>query len=215
VLLVSHDMAMVSRLATRVVWLKNGKRHQSGTTAKVIESYMSELVSEKEATPTIDLQGLGIEHGRPPKLLRRLTITDATGIPTLVVPTGGAVQFHLSYDADQCPRDVSFSVDIRDSAGQALTQLCTRAQGVSSGAIGTGRLTCTVPKLRLLPGKYSISLRAADLEDYIDVLEEVVRIRVVSADYFGTGRLPHREFGRVISDATWSAKENSRVLSAP
>jgi hypothetical protein len=72
------------------------------------------------------------------------------------------------------------------------------------GANGAARLTCSVPSLPLVPGRYYVELVLADGYQVVEKVERAETIDVVFADVFGTGKIPKNTQGYLVLPCDWN-----------
>ena len=68
---------------------------------------------------------------------------------------------------------------------------------------GKGSITCTIPTLRLLPGKYYVLLAASipPAFEYLDYVSHAAVFEVLEYDFYGSGRIP--EYGAFFAECEW------------
>ena len=65
-------------------------------------------------------------------------------------------------------------------------------------------LSCKVPSLPLIPGKYSVDLILSDGYQIIEKVEEAATFDIIFDDIFGTGKLPTQGQGYIALPCRWS-----------
>ncbi|MEO8336687.1 MAG: ABC transporter ATP-binding protein, partial [bacterium] len=97
VLFVSHQMAAVSQMCTRALWLDGGRMRLSGDTATVIEAYLSDsAVASGERTWT-DANGAR-QPGGDRARLRAVRIRNAAGVPADTLDVGKPFTIEIEYE---------------------------------------------------------------------------------------------------------------------
>jgi lipopolysaccharide transport system ATP-binding protein len=204
VLVVSHDLPMVQKLSTRVVWMREGRVQQTGEPEQVIDAYHVFATAETENASVIDLDNHPNRARESVPLLRRLKLTDAAGRTTNSCTAGGEIWVEIDF------RPVSFepnvAVDICDVMGSPIGQISTYTHPSSGPVSMCGTLRCRIAP-PLLPGEYAINVRLGDSEDWRDVVTSVARLTILPSNCLGTGRLPQRKYGEVLISAEWYADE--------
>jgi hypothetical protein len=68
---------------------------------------------------------------------------------------------------------------------------------------GTGSITCTIPKLQLLPGKYYVLLAASipPAFEYLDYVSHAAVFEVLEHDVYGSGKIP--DCGAFFTECEW------------
>jgi len=69
-----------------------------------------------------------------------------------------------------------------------------------------GCFVCRLSKLPLLPGRYSVNFQCRAQDEVADWVQAAASFEVVSGDFFGTGRLPPKEWGHVVLEHRWSVE---------
>jgi lipopolysaccharide transport system ATP-binding protein len=206
VLIVSHDIPMVSRLSSRVVWLRDGRIYRDGEPADVIDDYYAFASQLSGTGAQVDLRNHSSYRSNGVSVLRSLRVLSADGSPTTSVAAGGAATFEVGFDPRTVAFDYALGVDICDAAGTPLAQLSTSTHpGPLLCDVTSGRLACTVNDLSLVPGEYMVNVWVGDAEDWVDTVVDAIRLTVLPSDYFGTGRLPPRRSGPLLLRGRWSS----------
>lgn len=205
VLIVSHDIPMVSKLSRRIVWMNNGGIHRSGPPADIVGSYYASSRDALKASAEIDLTAHSNRRVHSSRVLKRLRILDDRGNPTTAVPAGGRIVFEVDFEPSAVAFDYTIGIDFCDISGVPLGQIGTGSHSALSVAdcMG-GRLLCKIDSLPLVPGEYSIIVWVGDSEDCVDEVPDAVKLTVLPVDYFGTGKLPDRRAGPILVNGSWS-----------
>ncbi len=67
---------------------------------------------------------------------------------------------------------------------------------------GDGTLVCRIPRLPVLPGRYSVNIYGEVNGVLSDWVTDAAEVEVGEGDYFGTGKLPSLDYGRVAVQQT-------------
>jgi hypothetical protein len=62
-----------------------------------------------------------------------------------------------------------------------------------------------------MPGVYWVDLYLGDEWGDLDVVREALRLEVVAADVFGSGRLPPPSAGPVFCEASWTLRRGPEI----
>jgi lipopolysaccharide transport system ATP-binding protein len=206
VLIVSHDIPMISRLSTRVVWLRDGCVYRDGSPADVIDGYYAFASRSAGPTADVDLRNHPNYRSNGISVQRSLRILSSDGGPATAIPAGDAVTFEVGFDPKVVAFDYVLGIDLCDPAGTPLAQLSTSSHpGPPLCDIADGRLACTIDELPLVPGEYMVNVWVGDADDWVDAVVDAARLTVLPADYFGTGRLPPRRCGPLLIRGSWSS----------
>jgi lipopolysaccharide transport system ATP-binding protein len=213
VLFVSHNMAAITSLCTRGLWIDGGRLEQSGTSQSVIEDYLAKAHSDAGVPVSMrtDRRGGGrIRFTSVSVLNDRLETVDS-------VASGQDISICLDYDIpDSRPlHNAAVQIKFFGAFGQPLFACLSRASEAEPLTIAPGaRIICNIPRLPLLPGVYTYTIWCqvgAIEEDYV---AEAGKLSVVEGDYFGTGKLPPKQIGDFLVAHTWSDRVNATMSSA-
>ena len=148
VLFVSHNMQAVSTLTSRSIMLKNGRIEAAGPTADVISHYLQDGASSP------DLAYAAPPSDETPRITR---IELRTSEPNNVQANGKPMQVIVEVSTPRPIDTARLSFHMCTELGEQMTHfwahdpehpMCRRP--------GTYRLVCSIPKLRLYMGNYTI-----------------------------------------------------------
>ena len=128
VLFVSHNIPMVSRLCSRMVWMRDGTVHRDGPPGDVIEDYYAFASRAYGREADVDLRAHPNYRANSARVLRRLRILGSDGQPATALPAGGGVTFEIEFDPSAVAFDYVLGIDVCDPSGSPLTQFSTSAQ---------------------------------------------------------------------------------------
>jgi len=182
VLFVSHNMAAVSQLTSRGLWLEDGRVAAHGPTGEVVQSYLSSL--QVLPTTVYDVA----DAPRPfPELGRQLELVrlelDRVEVPLL--EAGSDLHLRLTVRCRRAvPSRFRFGLTIQRIDGMAVgTVFAPVPQPVGEGETATFRLR--LPDPRLAPGSYSCAVSVgvgdhlSERREY-DVVRDVLHFQVHS-----------------------------------
>jgi lipopolysaccharide transport system ATP-binding protein len=205
VLLVSHNLPMLTRLCTRAVWLDGGRLREEGAPAAVIAAYCKQATGDGPGN-SIDLAGGRCDW------VRRLSLFDEQGQPTTSIPLGGTLQVELELGSHPRQSDTGIVIDLCDPFGTTIARANSRVQALLDfSELDAGRVRCVISNLRLLPGSYVINLALGDGTDFLDRRENVATFSVEPADVYGTGHVPSRKTGLIALEARWDAGQEAAL----
>ncbi|HEX7177439.1 MAG TPA: polysaccharide ABC transporter ATP-binding protein [Pyrinomonadaceae bacterium] len=146
VLLVSHNVGIVSSLCTRAVYLADGQLRSEGPAEKIVGEYLSEALESK----VHDLERL-----RPAGMGERVKFLDISLASTegSHVEVGRPLEFLLTIRSEDDMRGLSIGASIFNVVGACVGSLITREEfSVRAGEVVCLRLK--VSALSLAPGSY-------------------------------------------------------------
>jgi lipopolysaccharide transport system ATP-binding protein len=193
ILFVSHNMAAIANMCDRAIVLSNGNLATSGAPRDAIALYMDHTreLARTELTKRADRLGSGevrIEEVWLEDPAGRLVDHAVSGEDMVIV-----FRYRCRRSGWVSPSAV-FKFVLRDASGIDLAW-CSTQFGKNSNPSpvfrGEGTVRCLLPKLPLAEGEYTITYLACGWDgDYYDTVQDAMWLRVVSGDFFGTGRAP-------------------------
>jgi len=193
IVLVSHDLLLVERVATRVCLLQKGRIHALGSPGEAIASYHR---AEAERGGVAG----EIRWGNQVVTIAQVELQDRHGRAASVFVTGDSLVIVLRFHAPARVERPVFGLAIYRDDGTHLTGPNTRMNGFPLDAVeGHGEIHYRVDTLPLLPGRYVVAVSAYDwdLADAYDHRERVATFNVVEG-----GTL--ERFGLITLNGSWS-----------
>ncbi len=209
VLLVSHHMEAIMGLCSRAIWLDKGKVVSDGSADQVVREYISVVSKETESLGNLAERTDRFGDGR--LKITGFRIRDKNGNSIESVIAGDAVEFVLPYVTIGEPaRNVSVRFWIRDGYGRFLLCFWSRITGDDFEYLPPqGEFVCSVPCFALVPGTYSITIRAAVNGIRSDYIENAAKLEVALGDFFGTGGLL-TNMGDFLCEHSWKLGEDDK-----
>jgi len=207
VLFVSHNMAAVEGLCQDAILLSQGVMVERGPAEQVIQHYLHDgLTSENSTTSLVSHEG----RQRGSEVILQEVRIFADGVPSTVVKMGGLLKIATVVKRDRPLRDLCLVIAIEDHAGRRVAAFTPQFQAAEllMDSVNGGTITCEIPRLRLLPGLYYVTLLVKRgqymMSKDLDRIERAVQFTVERADVFGTGCAPHPSaHGVFFQEASW------------
>jgi len=171
ILFVSHDLEAVRNLCTSAIWLENGVIQERGTTDRVIDSYLNNVMAAPPSSPpTLG----GKEGGRLSRErqtgdnenrwgsgeveITDVKLLDAQGRERRAFKTGERMVVRLRYQAHTEVKHPVFGIAIYSSGGVQVNGPNTRFSDYAVESVeGSGEIDYIVELLPLLEGTYDLS----------------------------------------------------------
>ena len=205
VLFVSHNMAAVQSLCSRGVLLDQGKISYVGNVSDCVSRYTDFGCSSHAAD--VDLSSHPArENGKLP-LLRRVRLLDAKGNVSDRFLCGEKMRIELTCEPSISLRNPEFTIGINDWLHTRVFSVTSYFSESTLPPFETEcRVICDVEALPLAPGRYTLCLSAGSFEHlWVDHLEDAVSFDVEAANFYGNGRVPDGNYGRVLMKSRWQA----------
>lgn len=188
ILFVSHDMATVSSLCEKCLFLLNGTNKFIGPTQDAINYYINYFSENKII---FDLQSRQDRQGGGELKCIKAWIENSQGEIVNRVRVGDDISLVIEYKktSDIEINNLSIGVALSNELGQQLTDL-------SDGTIwqkppDSGKIICHLKKLPLNIGNYSFNSSIKVNGVLADAVIGVASFSVAKGDFFGNDFLPH------------------------
>jgi lipopolysaccharide transport system ATP-binding protein len=209
VLFVSHNIVAQRALCTHGLVLRDGRTSYHGDIEDALAHY-ADLRSSHDQTDLRD------RHDREGSGVLRFTRAYVATDPG-VGPVHHVVSGHDAYlvadfecSAASLPKDLSVSFALKDELGIQIADLVSSVVlGLWPAVPRRGRIVCKLASLPLNAGRYSFNVFARADQHVADWVEDAAEFLVQPGDFFGTGRHPDPEQGRLLLRQEWN------LLSTP
>lgn len=188
ILFVSHDMATVSSLCEKCLFLLNGTSQFIGPTQDAINYYINYFSENKII---FDLQSRQDRQGGGELKCIKAWVENSRGEIVNRVRVGDDISLVIEYKkiSDIELNNLSIGVALSNELGQQLTDL-------SDGTIwkqppDSGKIICHLKKLPLNIGNYSFNSSIKVNGVLADAVIGVANFSVTKGDFFGNDFLPH------------------------
>jgi lipopolysaccharide transport system ATP-binding protein len=193
VLFVSHNMAAIEGLCTRVLWLDEGRLLTQGDTLQIVSQYMARYsvgCSEWHAAADQRVDG---------PLVTYACIGTEEDPTSGVCPMGSNLHIVVAFDnIIDSPSRVELSIRFRDAYKRRILT-CNNTFQLAHPLVlrSSGQVECVIPDCRLTPGRYEVevlcSINGVPLHE-----RPRLELSMLPSDLYGTGKVlpPHT--------ATWA-----------
>ena len=202
VLFVSHNMATVLSLCDRAVLLEGGRLVDDGPTGAVVQRYLSTSgSSSSDLAARADRRG----SGRLRVTGMRLESPSSTEIDHVL--TGDPLQIALDYESsEELLPNVVISLAVDSIYGERICILQSDFVDADFSAVaGRGTLACGVDAFPLIAGVYSTTVYITVNGEVADWVIGALTIRVEPGDFYGSGRYPEAQDGKLLIAHSWAA----------
>ena len=198
VLFVSHNLAAVSALCTRAMYLRDGGIRAQGQTRAVIDRYVDDVKS----TAHIDVRDRSDRKGDGRLRFTAIRIGGGSS-----VKTGDDCKISLSYEGKPGLGAVRVAIAVYGALLEPIFQCLNDDSGdLISEIAAEGTFTCSIPRMPLAPGHYTLSVICEVDGKVADWVGDAAVLEVVEGDFFGTGRLPSQTHGTFCIDHSWRSE---------
>ena len=155
VLLVSHNMAAITRLCDRAILLSEGRLIDEGDPADVIAGYLGDATLESSWTHE--------ESSKPradrPGYIQSVTVLDQEGHPASIIPFDEELQVEIRSSLREQLRNLVIALTVLNDKGETVFVTWDTDSTGLEGAVreaGEHVSTCTIPADFLKPGRFLI-----------------------------------------------------------
>lgn len=196
--IVSHDLDLVTALADRAVYLRRGRVVAEGPADAVVARYRSDVAGdeagESESQERVRVVEEGQRWGTGDVEIDEVTFSSG-GVPLRVVPSGADCTVHIRYRVQHPVEDFVFGLAWHTAEGALVGGHNTKLDGLEPRRLSeAGEVRCRYGALQLAPGEYwlDVAVHAAEGLAY-DYWCRAARLRVTAQeDWPGVWAPPHR-----------------------
>jgi homopolymeric O-antigen transport system ATP-binding protein len=204
VLFVSHNMAAVENLCSRVIWIESGRIRQDGPAKDVIQAYTESFSDVPQVG--VELETTSNRRGNGAIRYTRLEFISADGEPVKFIRSGDCVTFRLHYEAKERVLRPIFDVAIHTALGTLISRFTTWGSEFDVPFVdpGVGCIDLEIDCLNLMSGHYYISLvLMGQGKIFFDTLEHCAQFEVETSNFYRSGKVFHHYFGLVLFPCKW------------
>jgi len=181
--IVSHDMDLVTQIADRAIYLNRGVVVSEGSSDAVVARYKSDVAGvdreQDDDRRPVRVVEEGRRWGNGDVEIVEVSFSSG-GTPLRMVPSGADCTVHIRYQVRRPVDDFVFGIAWHAPDGALLGGHNTDLDGLESVALpADGEVTCSYDLLPLAPGQYSVdvAVHAGDGLAY-DYWCQAARLRV-------------------------------------
>jgi ABC-type polysaccharide/polyol phosphate transport system ATPase subunit len=177
-LLVTHQLDMVTRLCDEALWLDGGLARVQGDPKRVVDAYLTDVAAQESrdlgradevrmrsgevvvVEPPADmLQATEGRWGSREVEIVSVELIGANGQPAHVFQSGERVEIRLDLSAAKLVHDVVVGVGIFNAQGICCYGTNTQIEGASAGeVVGSGQVRFIIDSLDLVDGTYKLDV---------------------------------------------------------
>ncbi len=209
VLFVSHNMAAVSNLCSRALWLLSGVVHRSGQVQEIIEAYLGQQTPIDSGQ--VDLGAHERSRADLTPIMQRVRLMGEQG-PTTRFETMGSFGLEVECLLDpDVMRTASLGIVVKDMFDNRVFVSHFDQYGhYSVKEVGTVTFTASIERLPLLPGVYRMSLHLSDGTQDRDVLENALEFQIEWNYGISMKYPPRLNWGRTYVPVQWAASNGNQ-----
>jgi ABC-type polysaccharide/polyol phosphate transport system ATPase subunit len=197
IVLVTHSLAALREMCSRVAWIDGGGLRMLGEPHEVIDRYLDDVREMSGGDQRLHVLGSAAEDRAVPIKLGEARLLDAKGRPAHHFQSGETVVLEIPYLANRRIETPVFGVALYRNDGSYVYGTNTAVDGQELGPVeGFGRLRLIYRDLSLLTGTYRITIAVFTdrraTAGAVDFQEQQYSFRMTSGTgEQGTVRLAH------------------------
>ena len=200
VLVVSHNMASILSLCQRALLLKHGTIDRVGPTQEIVHAYLESAKPEE----LVALHDRHDREGDGSVRYESISIENAAG--GSVIRTGSRCKVTIRYKSDKPVRGPRFLLTIYDLTHVSMFQLDSEATGGLPDELpAEGTVICETDPLAITPGRCYINLDLIRGHQLADRITYAAYFDIEVDDFYGTGKLPKREWTLTVMKHRWTS----------
>ena len=201
ILFVSHNMAALEALCSKSIFLKDGQLNFSGTSAKVIEHYISLMDSNLLSNTGI----LQFNLNNPTKPIRKVEIL-CDGKNSGTAYMGCRLEIRVYFKTEIKLEAPLLGIILKDSQGIPMIGVNNKhyVGNLTSHPVSEGYVSMAIPYLTFFEGMYHVDIHFGNAFQDIEVLRDCFQIVVEPMKFTTTGEMPDKKINRsFIKDISW------------
>ncbi|MCG8553306.1 MAG: ABC transporter ATP-binding protein [Desulfobacterales bacterium] len=204
IIMVSHSMAAIENLCTRVLVLDKGQKKMEGAPARMIRGYLNSFDDQDKA---LSIEQWDDRRGTGHVRIYSFGLLDHERRPVNTLVSGREYIFRFGYKAEiDKVKSIDFSFTVSDRNGRVLFRNRTIESGLDLPAMfcPKGYLDCRIPRLGLTRGRYTFGFTMIVDGAESDHLPgaQGLYFDVMDGDFFGTSQIS--DLAPVIVDHKWT-----------
>jgi lipopolysaccharide transport system ATP-binding protein len=201
VVFVSHNLNAVISLCSRGVVLEEGRVLVDTDARSAVAEYLRRTQDARRG----DGAYAGRAYGKP---IRRAWCADSTKQALSQFVTGDKVMFFIEYELEERVSPLGFAIVVYDAARTPIAGFHSNiVGGLPASPPMRGIVACTINRLPLNTGTYSVDLSVDSRGSLLDFVEGAFTFDVLAGDFFGTGKQPEPRWGATVVPHQWSLDE--------
>ena len=208
IILVSHNVEMIRRICTQVLWMEQGDVRALGATEQVIQQYLEFMHQQEEDPVAVSQREESDRWGTGDIRITGVRLLDANGEEQQHFQTGDSLTIEMAYTAHRPVEEPEFGLAIYRQDGTHINGPNSRLGGLKTGTVtGSGIVRYEVEELLLLPARYevSVAIHNSHLSYAYDYQKRAYSFRVVPG---GTPEV----HGLVAFPAQWQWEPEEELL---
>lgn len=191
ILFVSHNMAAITNMCNRGIYLDRGHVHVASSVADAVRAYLQDSGSSafEQLSERKNRQGSGVAR------FSSVEILDSTRSRVEDVLCGDNVIIRIKLTSAHGHVQLNnplLSIGIDNAAGQRVLYLSNETTGQLFPVLDVTNdcIEIEIPRIPLVSGSYTLTLFISSNGSIVDWIQNAAGFNVAAGDFFGTGKIP-------------------------
>ncbi|MCG8462700.1 MAG: ABC transporter ATP-binding protein [Holophagales bacterium] len=204
ILLVSHNLSAVRRLASRTLWIDGGELRLDGDTHEVVAAYLDSGTEQLDAGGVFDLRHHRNRSRDSVPCLREIRIASDQGEQGMV-PMGDSMQVEVCFESERLLRLPCPTLAIDDEEGNRIYTASPRLAGEEVPETArTGRFTCRLEDLPVNHGTYFVTVQLQEGSKRVDRIDRACSFQVTPRRVHGGSTVLSARKGFLSWPSAWT-----------
>ena len=144
-------------------------------------------------------------------MMRTGTLSSQSLSPVAAIRMGEDLSVSVDFVSPDRAFKPVLGIVVKNYIGAAVFSVSNRViPGFDFKSVREGRITCHLEKLPLMPGTYTIDLYLGDEHLTVDAVFDSLSVEVITADVYGSGKLPPAHCGPIYLPARFSLGDSAK-----
>ena len=209
IIFVSHNMAAIESLCDRCILLHAGALDTDGAVKEVVSHYQASVA--EHSAGRVDLTAHPGRRKDSIPMMRTGTLSSQSLSPVAAIRMGEDLSVSVDFVSPDRAFKPVLGIVVKNYIGAAVFSVSNRViPGFDFKSVREGRITCHLEKLPLMPGTYTIDLYLGDEHLTVDAVFDSLSVEVITADVYGSGKLPPAHCGPIYLPARFSLGDSAK-----
>ncbi len=216
ILFVSHNMAVIRRLCSRVMHLQAGRVREIGPSAQVVENYLKASEGDQVEQPEVTFDA----RPEADMVIRAIRLVDVAGMPSNAIEKQSPVRVEIDYDVNRPVRSHRVTCGVFTTDGTCVMGTADADCHVERMEIrqpGRYRTRFAIPARLLNAGRYVLSVGAGPYgRAFCDLHERVIAFTIHDTSTQKQAWIRHQRRGVIDLELPWQQEliSPARAMSA-
>jgi lipopolysaccharide transport system ATP-binding protein len=205
VLFVSHNMASIKQLCSKVILLVNGEVKKNGDPFEIVNHYLSLSSNNFKESPIVDLKDYKNRHGTGEVTLKWAMLQGTDNEANQIFSIGENLKLVFELEANGRDSNFTILIQIRSSDGTPICKIFDHYCGFKAQKITPNSSTISVcfEDIRFYPDQYFVSITLRSYQgEYYDLAKDCLCFEIIDGGIMTYIKL-NKIDGRIFLTPEW------------